>query len=123
MAANWSNSCPISGRNLGIGRPRSLTSLLVPSSTPPPASPHEDLLEHVMRTTGLAAGSAARVIADVKAYFDESVEEYVRRRHRELQARGLTNDPIFERILGELRERPVAAPELTARQLRRLVYG
>lgn len=76
-----------------------------------------------MRTTGLAAGSAARVIADVKAYFDESVEEYVRRRHRELQARGLTNDPIFERILGELRERPVAAPELTARQLRRLVYG
>ena len=91
----------------------------MPSSTPP----HDDLLHHVMRTTGLPAGSAARLIADVKAYFHESVEDYVRRRHRELQARGLTNDPIFERIQAELRERPVAAPELTARQLRRLVYG
>lgn len=90
-----------------------------------PSSPasHDDLLAHVMRTTGLPAGSAARVIADVKAYFDESVEDYVRRRHRELQARGLTNDPIFERVLAELRDRPVAAPELTPRQLRRMVYG
>jgi cytidylate kinase len=90
---------------------------------PSPNTSHDDLLRHVMRTTGLPAGSAARVIADVKAYFDESVEEYVRRRHRELQAGGLTNDPIFERIGAELRDRPVAAPELTARQLRRMVYG
>jgi cytidylate kinase len=91
----------------------------VPSS----ATSDDDLLQHVMRTTGLPAGSAARVIADVKAYFDESVEDFVRRRHHELQARGLTNDPIFERITAELRDRPVAAPELTVRQLRRLVYG
>jgi hypothetical protein len=90
----------------------------VPSSTPI----HDDLLHHVIRTTGLSPGSAARVIADVIAYFDENVEDYVRRRHRELQARGLTNDPIFERIRSELRDRPVAAPK-TARQLRRLVYG
>jgi hypothetical protein len=76
-----------------------------------------------MRTTGLPAGSAARVIADVKTYFDESVEDFTRRRHRELRASGLTNDPIFERIRAELRDRPVAAPELTARQLRRMVYG
>ena len=76
-----------------------------------------------MLTTGLPVGSAARVVADVMAYFDEDVEGYVRRRHRELQASGLTNDPIFARIGEELARRPVAAPQLTVRQLRRLVYG
>ena len=85
--------------------------------------PHDDLLQHVLRTTALGPGEAARVIADVLAYFGESTEDYVRRRHGELQARGLTNDQIFTRIDQELRQRRVAAPELSARQLRRLVYG
>lgn len=45
------------------------------------------------------------------------------RRHRELQAGGLVNDEIFDRIARELAHRAVAPPELTRRQLRRLVYG
>ena len=63
--------------------------------------PHDDLLHHVMRTTGLPAGSAARVIADVKAYFHESVEDYVRRRHRELQARDVRSTRHIEVALPE----------------------
>ncbi|WAL70270.1 hypothetical protein OU787_01440 [Kitasatospora sp. YST-16] len=90
-----------------------------------PASPHphEDLLAHLARTTALAPGEAARVVAEVLAYFAETTEEYVRRRHGELQARGLTNDRIFARLGGELAARRVAAPQLTVRQLRRMVYG
>lgn len=63
------------------------------------------------------------MVADVLAYFSEPVEEFVRRRHSELKARGLTNDEIFPRIATELPLRRVAAPELTLRQLRRIVYG
>jgi hypothetical protein len=63
------------------------------------------------------------VIAEVLAYFSEPAEEYVRRRHTELQAAGLTNDKIFARILAELPHRRVSPPELSARQLRRIVYG
>lgn len=85
--------------------------------------PHEDLLAHLTRTTPLGPGEAARVIAEVLAYFSESTEEYVRRRHGELQARGLTNEKIFARIGAELAVRRVTAPELSARQLRRIVYG
>ncbi|MEY9967175.1 hypothetical protein ABIA33_005240 [Streptacidiphilus sp. MAP12-16] len=85
--------------------------------------PHDDLLEHLSRTTVLGPAEASRVVADVLAYFAETTEEYVRRRHGELQARGLTNDRIFERITAELPLRRVRAPELSARQLRRLVYG
>jgi hypothetical protein len=47
----------------------------------------------------------------------------VRRRHRELQASGLANAAIFDCIAAELAARPVAAPTLSARQLRRVVYG
>ncbi|WP_155335257.1 hypothetical protein [Acrocarpospora corrugata] len=71
----------------------------------------------------LGPGEAARVVADVLAYFGEPVEEYVRRRHAELKSRGLANDEIFRRIAAELPARRVTAPELSQRQLRRIIYG
>lgn len=64
------------------------------------------------------------MVLDVLAYFDETTDEFVRRRHRELQAGGgATNPEIFERIAAELPHRAVAPPELSLRQLRRIVYG
>ncbi|ELP68221.1 hypothetical protein ACKI1I_38840 [Streptomyces turgidiscabies] len=84
---------------------------------------HDDLIDHLLRTTPLARGEALRVIQDVLAYFDETTEDYVRRRHRELQSQGLVNAEIFDRIEADLRYRAVAPPELTLRQLRRIVYG
>ncbi|MER5971477.1 hypothetical protein ABT112_17370 [Streptomyces sp. NPDC002055] len=87
-----------------------------------PAS-HDDLVDHLVRSTPLQRGEAARVVLDVLAYFDETIEAFVRRRHRELQARGQNNTEIFERIMAELPHRAVAPPELSLRQLRRIVYG
>ena len=85
--------------------------------------PYEDLVEHLTKTTTLTGGEAARVVADVLAYFGESAETFVRRRHAELQAAGLTNERIFTRIAAELANRRFAPPELSLRQLRRIVYG
>lgn len=85
--------------------------------------PHEDLVDHLVRSTALPRGEAARVVLDVLAYFDETTEEFVRRRHRELQAGGAVNTEIFDRITAELPHRAVAPPELSLRQLRRIVYG
>lgn len=76
-----------------------------------------------MRTTGLGPGECARVVADVLAYFDETADAYVRRRHMALKAAGMINEEIFRRIAEELRTRRVAAPDLSLRQLRRIVYG
>ncbi|WP_329117620.1 hypothetical protein [Streptomyces sp. NBC_01465] len=84
---------------------------------------YDDLIDHLVRSTALQRGEAARVILDVLAYFDETTEEYVRRRHRELQSGGLNNPDIFERISDELPHRAVAPPELSLRQLRRMIYG
>lgn len=84
---------------------------------------YDDLVEHLVRSTSLQRGEAARVVLDVLAYFDETTEDFVRRRHRELQAGGAVNAEIFERIAAELPHRAVAPPELSLRQLRRIVYG
>jgi hypothetical protein len=85
--------------------------------------PYEDLITHLTRTTSLGPGEAARVIADVLTYFGEPVEVFVRRRHAELKSRGLANEQIFRRIAAELPVMRFAAPGLSLRQLRRIVYG
>ena len=82
-----------------------------------------ELVDRVVATTGLGAEVALRVVEDVIAFYDEPVADYVRRRHAELKAAGGRNPEIFARISQELRYRVIAAPDLTERQLRRLVYG
>jgi hypothetical protein len=82
-----------------------------------------ELIGQVSASTGLSAGEAARVVSDVIGWYRESVEDYVRRRHVHLRAYGKRNDEIFALIAAELRGRLVAAPDLSARQLRRIVYG
>ncbi|MFP3992238.1 hypothetical protein U9R90_33175 [Streptomyces sp. E11-3] len=84
---------------------------------------HDDLVDHLTRSTPLQRGEALRVIQDVLAYFDETTEDFVRRRHRELQGQGLVNSAIFEQIAADLTYRAVAPPELSLRQLRRIIYG
>jgi hypothetical protein len=107
-------SCPKSGRNLPF-----------PREWPPMVSVRgeQDLVGHLVATTGLTESEAARVVEDVVAYLAEPVEDYVRRRHAELKTYGAKNTEIFERIAAELDGRVVAAPRLTERQLRRIVYG
>lgn len=78
---------------------------------------HDELVDHLTRSTPLSRGEALRVVQDVLAYFDETTEEYVRRRHRELQAQGLVNATIFERIEAELKYRAVA-PSAAPHRLR-----
>ena len=88
-----------------------------------PTSPDPVLIDRLVASTGLTAAEAARVVEDVIAFHAEPVEEYVRRRHAQLKTYGAKNPDIFARIAEELAGRVVAAPELTERQLRRIVYG
>jgi hypothetical protein len=85
--------------------------------------PPDDLVEHLIRTCPLSPAEAARVVADVLGYFSEPAPDFVRRRHRELKARGLTNDVAFQQIAAEVSQRRYAPPEFSLRQLRRIVYG
>jgi len=82
-----------------------------------------ELVARIVASTGLTPAEAARVVEDVVAFHAEPVEDYVRRRHAHLKTYGAKNPEIFARIAAELADRVVAAPALTERQLRRLIYG
>jgi hypothetical protein len=81
------------------------------------------LVAHLGRTSGLPLGQLNRLVEDVLAFFDESAEEFVRRRHRELQQEGQPNSEIFARICLEAALRRFRAPRYSERQIRRIVYG
>ena len=95
-----------------------VTGVRVPAESFP-----QDLARYLAASTGLAQPTAIRVIADVASYFDETVEEFVRRRHAELRQRQRKNEEIWPLIEAELGQRRFAAPGLSERQLRRIVYG
>ncbi len=80
------------------------------------------LVNHLVAGTGLTTLEAQRVVEDVLSFYAEPVEEYVRRRHAELKTYGAKNAEIFARIAAELEDRVVAAPSLSERQLRRIIY-
>ena len=82
-----------------------------------------DLLAHLERISPFGPSEVGRLVDELLAYFSESVDEFVVRRHRELQTEELRNDEIFERLADELRQRRFAAPSLSQRQIRRLIYG
>ncbi len=83
----------------------------------------QELARYLAASTGLPQPTTARVIADVNAYYDETVEQYVRRRHTELRRKSRKNDEIWPEIAAEIAHRRFSAPELSDRQLRRIVYG
>ncbi|TQN46831.1 hypothetical protein FHX52_3561 [Humibacillus xanthopallidus] len=89
----------------------------------PHGVPDRDLVARVAGSTGLSEAEAARVIGDVLAHYDEPVNDFVRRRHAALQLHGTRNPEIYRTIAAELSQRLVAAPDLTERQLRRIIYG
>lgn len=81
------------------------------------------LVRRVQESAGLTTAEAERLIEDVLTFHHETVQEWVTRRHVELQAEGIRNVEIFPRLRVELADLVVAAPDLSERQLRRLVYG
>ena len=97
----------------------------MPGRGTPPGSADpvpQDLARYLAASTGLPQPTAVRIVADVATYFGETVEEFVSRRHAELQARQYKNDEIWPLIMAELGQRRFAAPALSERQLRRIVY-
>lgn len=72
---------------------------------------------------GLSAAQAERAVAETLDSLQYEVDEYIAARHSELQAQGESNHRIFEIIADELPGLRFKAPELSARQLRRRVYG
>ena len=64
-----------------------------------------------------------KLVAELGFHWAETVEQYVTRRHRELQREGVPNRLVYGLIASELARRPFATPPRTERQVRRMIYG
>ncbi|MCO4772087.1 MAG: hypothetical protein KDA24_18790 [Deltaproteobacteria bacterium] len=64
-----------------------------------------------------------KIVAELRDHWSETAADFVRRRHRELQRAGVPNRRVYGQIARELEARPVRSPELSERQIRRLIYG
>jgi len=63
------------------------------------------------------------LLDDLWTFTEETPEEFVRRRHGELQRDGLRNEAIYRRLAEETTEGRFRCPHLSLRQVRRIVYG
>jgi hypothetical protein len=82
-----------------------------------------ELIAYLVRTSRLSRSEAVHLVHEMLSFLHEQPEEFVCRRHRELQAEGVTNTEIFARLRAELARWRFRAPEYSERQIRRLIYG
>jgi len=71
----------------------------------------------------LAPGELDQLLADLWAFTEERPEDFVRRRHGELQRQGLRNEAIYPRLAEECATGRFGCATLSLRQIRRIVYG
>ena len=64
-----------------------------------------------------------RLVEDLGEHFSGNVQEFIQKRHKQLHSEGLKNNEIYQQIQNELSERRFAAPEMSLRQIRRVIYG
>lgn len=83
----------------------------------------DELIAYLVRTSRLSAPEAERIVNEVLSFLAETPEAFIRRRHLALQTQGLSNDAIFAQLAAELERLRFRAPPLTARQIRRIIYG
>jgi hypothetical protein len=72
---------------------------------------------------GFKAEELDQFLEDCWAFTDENPEEFVRRRHGELQREGLRNEAIYRRLAAEAAAGRFRSPDFSLRQLRRIIYG
>ncbi len=77
----------------------------------------------LQQVLGLSPERAARVLSEVLDALRFDVDEYIVARHTQLRAEGVANTEIYERIAVEVESLRFRTAGLTARQIRRRIYG
>jgi hypothetical protein len=80
-------------------------------------------LSYLEEKYGLDRDELGSLLEDLWTFTDETVEDFVSRRHGELQRGGLRNEAIYRRLAAEAAAGRFKGPALSLRQVRRIIYG
>ena len=80
-------------------------------------------IQHLLRVVDVSERDLQKLVLELVDHWSETTEEFVLRRHRELQREGVPNRVVYGQIADELIGRPVRVDPLTVRQVRRIIYG
>jgi len=79
--------------------------------------------QRLLRIVDIEPKELDKLVDELVEHWSETLGEFVRRRHRELQNEGVPNREVYVQIARELQQRPIRADVLSVRQIRRLIYG
>jgi hypothetical protein len=79
--------------------------------------------EHLLGIADISERDLDKLVEELMDHWSETVEVWVRRRHAQLQLRGVPNRLVYGTLVRELGNRPFAPQPLSERQVRRILYG
>lgn len=82
-----------------------------------------DFINHILETYSIDLPQLERLMDEFQSFYDADFKEFIQQRHCELKNQGMLNEEIYPKLLDELKERRFKAPELSLRQIRRIIYG
>lgn len=82
-----------------------------------------EFAQHLLRIVDIEEKDLEKIVDELVEHWSETTDEFVRRRHRELQRAGVPNRLVYGQIAEELQLRPVRSAPLSVRQVRRIIYG
>ncbi|MBB6481898.1 hypothetical protein [Spirochaeta isovalerica] len=83
----------------------------------------ESFRQYLLSSYPIDESLLSHLLDDLGEYFLKAPQEFIVQRHRQLQKRGLRNEEIYRKIQRELQSRPFAGPQMSLRQIRRVIYG
>lgn len=83
----------------------------------------QEIERRLCEVLGLTPERAARTLSEVLDALRFDLDEYIVTRHAQLRAEGVSNPQIYDRIAAEIASLRFRAGALSARQIRRRIYG
>lgn len=83
----------------------------------------ETFRNYLLSSYPVDAGLLDRLVDDLGEYFSHSVQDFIISRHRELHGSGIRNQEIYVQIQKEIKEKRFTGPDMSVRQIRRVIYG
>ena len=78
---------------------------------------------YLLTSYPLSESLLRNILDDLGEYFGTPLEEYIPARQRELHQQGKKNEEIYRIIQEEIKRKLFPGPNLSIRQIRRIIYG